>query len=131
MARLVEGKIDEVKETAAWCIRRHGGENEFPSPRKKNQSNNHPAAKVKGIHLRVNTKEKVWEKGVASKIILFFFHKGGSLPHTKSPALLIFLKGSPALQAVGVLIGLHKVALGAFHQFHRDRFIDGECSLSS
>ena len=62
MACFVEGKIDPMKETAAGIIGCHGGENEFPSPYKNDQGNNHPAAKVKNIHLRLNKKENVSKK---------------------------------------------------------------------
>ncbi len=115
-----------MKETAARCIRRHRGEDKFPSPHKKDQENDYPASKVKGIYLRVNMKEKISKKGGASKTILFFSGKGGPLPHAKGPTLWVFLEERPALQAAGVLIGLHKVAPGAFHSLHRDRFIDQE-----
>ena len=127
----MEGEVDKVKEAIPRIIGGHGGEDKFPSPHKKDQKNDDPAAEVKGIDLRVNMKEQISKKGGVPETILFFSGKDGPLPHAKDPPLRVFLEERPALQAAGVLIGLHKVARGAFHSLHRDRFIDQDRSLIS
>ena len=80
MARFVEREIDEVKETVACTIRRHRGENQFPSSDKQDESNDDPAAKVKDIHFRLDRKENVLKEGPVFRGIPFSSCRGRCLP---------------------------------------------------
>jgi hypothetical protein len=97
MARFMERKVDKVKEAIPRIIGGHGGENKFPSPDKNYKKNDNPPAQVKGIHFRLDKKDKLFERSFILGCSLFFFGCACSPSQNRSRVFIIFFKNNSTL----------------------------------
>jgi len=97
MACFMERKVDEVKEAIPRIIRSQGGKDKFPSPDKNYKKNDNPPAQVKGIHFRLDKKDKLFGKSFILSSSLFFFWCACSLSQNRSRVFIIFFKNNSTL----------------------------------